>query len=261
MASASSSKTKEPTHRKTGTIEALVSVCLRGGRAFFLQKARRIMPAKAQIAANARPDTTATTPSTRENLIAVGLELMRKHGYGATGVQEILNAAGVPKGSFYHHFGSKEEFTAAVLERYVNLEGEHCQKVLGNLRRPPLRRLRRYFEDLIRTAGQSAPIQGCLIGSLSLEIAGTSRLLQACLRSNFARWQAVIASVLLEGIEKGDLPRSTRPEALAGFLLNSWEGALLRSQADRSDSPLKDFLHYTFEEILVDSRAVELPER
>jgi TetR/AcrR family transcriptional repressor of nem operon len=67
--------------------------------------------------------------------------------------------------------------------------------------------------------------------------------------------------VLLEAIEQGDLPRSTRPEALAGFLLNSWEGALLRSQADRSDSPLKDFLHYTFEEILVDRRAVELPER
>jgi TetR/AcrR family transcriptional repressor of nem operon len=119
------------------------------------------------------------------------------------------------------------------------------------MRQAPLRRLRRYFEDLIRTTGQSAPIQGCLIGSLSLEIAGTSRLLQACLSSNFAGWQAAIASVLLEAVEKGELPKSTKPEALAGFVLNSWEGALLRSQADRSDAPLKDFLHYTFEEILV----------
>lgn len=210
------------------------------------------MPTKAQIGANATPDTTAATSSTRDNLIAVGLDLMRKHGYGATGIQDILNAAGVPKGSFYHHFGSKEEFTAAVLERYVTLAGERCQKFLGNLRQAPLRRLRRYFEDLIRTAGQSAPIQGCLMGSLSLEIAGTSSLLQASLRSNFAHWQAVIASVLREAIENGELPKSTRPEALAGFLLNCWEGALLRSQADRSDSPLKDFLHYTFEEILVD---------
>jgi TetR/AcrR family transcriptional repressor of nem operon len=158
----------------------------------------------------------------------------------------------VPKGSFYHHFGSKEEFTAAVLERYVNLEAEHCQRVLGNLRQAPLRRLRRYFEDLIRTTGQSAPIQGCLIGSLSLEIAATSSLLQASLSSNFTRWQAVIASVLREAIERGELPKSTKPEALAGFLLNCWEGALLRSQADRSDSPLNDFLHYTFEEILLD---------
>jgi AcrR family transcriptional regulator len=44
---------------------------------------------------------------------------MRRHGYGATGLQEILHAAGVPKGSFYHHFHSKEEFTVALIERYV----------------------------------------------------------------------------------------------------------------------------------------------
>jgi TetR/AcrR family transcriptional repressor of nem operon len=253
MASERISKARRPAHLKIGTIEALASVHLRGGHAFFLQKASPIMPRKAQIAAKTTPDTKAATSSTRDHLIGVGLELMRKYGYGATGVQEILDAAGVPKGSFYHHFSSKEEFTAAVLDRYVTLEGEHCLEVLGNTRQAPLRRLRRYFEDLIRTAGQSAPTQGCLIGSLSLEIAGTSRLLQNCLSSNFTRWQAVIASVLQEAIEKGDLPKSTRPEALAGFVLNTWEGVLLRSQADRSDTPLKDFLHYMFEEFLVNN--------
>lgn len=210
------------------------------------------MPAKPQFADNPRPETTAATPSTRDKLIGVGLELMRKSGYGATGVQEILQAARVPKGSFYHHFDSKEEFTVAVLESYVTLEGEHCEKVLGDRRQVPLRRLRRYFEDLIRTAGQSAPIQGCLMGSLSLEVAGVSPRLQGCLSSSFTRWQAAVTAVLLEAVEKGDLPKSTRPEALSGFVLNSWEGALLRSQADESDAPLNDFLHYIFEELLVD---------
>jgi TetR/AcrR family transcriptional repressor of nem operon len=208
------------------------------------------MPTKAQIAAKPTPDTKATTPSTRDRLIEVGLELMRKYGYGATGLQEILQEADVPKGSFYHHFGSKEEFAAAVLERYAALEGEHAGKVLGNTRQAPLKRLQRYFEDLIRTAGQLAPIQGCLLGSLSLEVAGDSVLLQGCLTSNFSIWQAAIAAVLREAVEKGDLPKSTRPEALAGFVLNSWEGALLRSQADKSDAPLKDFLHFMFEELL-----------
>jgi TetR/AcrR family transcriptional regulator, transcriptional repressor for nem operon len=209
------------------------------------------MATKPQIAAKITLGTKIATPSTRDLLIDVGLELMRKYGYGATGVQEILDAAGVPKGSFYHHFRSKEEFTAAVLERYVTLEGEHCREVLENTRQAPLRRLRRYFEDLIRTAGQSAPIQGCLMGSLSLETAGASALLQDCLSSNFTVWQTLIVSVLQEAIEKGDLPKSTRSEALAGFVLNSWEGALLRSQADKSDTPLKDFLHYMFEDLLV----------
>jgi TetR/AcrR family transcriptional repressor of nem operon len=201
------------------------------------------------MAVKTGPETEAIL-TTRDHLVDVGVGLMRKHGYGATGVQEILNAADVPKGSFYHHFGSKEEFAVAVLDRYVSLEGKHCQEVLGNTRQAPLRRLRRYFEDLVRTAGQSAATQGCLMGSLSLEIAGASPLLQRCLSSNFTRWQAGIASVLREAVEKGDLPKSTRPDALAGFVLNSWEGALLRSQADRSDAPLKDFLHFVFDEIL-----------
>lgn len=210
------------------------------------------MPAKSSETA---PNSKAKPHSTRDHLIEVGLDLMRRHGYGATGLQEVLKAADVPKGSFYHHFDSKEEFAAAVLNRYVSIEERHCQQVLGNTRQAPLKRLRRYFEDLIQNAGQSAPIQGCLMGSLSLEVAGNSPLLQACISSSFAGWQTAIVSVLSEAIENGDLPKSTRPEALAGFMLNSWEGALLRSQADRSDAPLKDFLHFTFAELLLRQRS------
>jgi TetR/AcrR family transcriptional repressor of nem operon len=210
------------------------------------------MPTKTQTAVNvkATSNTKAVTPSSRDHLIEVGLELMRKHGYGATGLQEILEQAGVPKGSFYHHFGSKEEFAAVIIERYAAIAGEHATAALANKRQAPLKRLHRYFQELIHTAGQLAPIQGCLLGSLSLEVAGDSPLLQDRLRSNFAIWQAIVATVLREAVEKGDLPKSTKPEALAGFVLNSWEGALLRSQADKSDAPLKDFLHFMFEEFL-----------
>jgi TetR/AcrR family transcriptional repressor of nem operon len=210
------------------------------------------MPSRVEIVPSAIVDTNTASRSTRDHLIDVGLELMRKHGYGATGLQELLRAADVPKGSFYHHFESKEEFAAAVIERYLALEGRHCEEVFGNVRQAPLKRLRRYFEDLIRLAGQTAPIPGCLLGSLSLEVAHVSPLLQGHLNSSFKYWQAAVAAVLREALEKGDLPKSTKPEALAGFVLNSWEGALLRSQADKSDAPLKDFLHYVFEETLAE---------
>ncbi len=223
---------------------------LRGGQRVFLEKVSLTMPIKSEIAAKTIPGARTASPTTRDHLIAVGLDLMRRHGYGATGLQQILAAAEVPKGSFYHHFRSKEEFTVAVLERYIALEGEHCEQVLGNMRQAPLRRLRRYFEDLIRNAGQSAPVQGCLMGSLSLEVAGASPLLQSCLSSGFTHWQAAVTAVLLEAAEKGDLPKSAKPETLASFVLNSWEGALLRSQADKSDDPLWDFVHYVFEELL-----------
>ncbi|SEB49742.1 TetR/AcrR family transcriptional regulator [Terriglobus roseus] len=208
------------------------------------------MSSKEKAASKNSLDTKTASKSTRDHLIDAGLDLMRKHGYGATGLQEILNAAGVPKGSFYHHFRSKEEFTGAVVERYYTLAMEHAQKVLGNAHQAPLRRLRRYFEELIQVAGQSSPIRGCLLGSLSLEVAEASPLLQSCLTLSFTQWQAVVASVLREAMERGDLPKTTKPDSLAGFVLNSWEGSLLRSQADRSDAPLKDFLRFVFEALL-----------
>jgi TetR/AcrR family transcriptional repressor of nem operon len=188
--------------------------------------------------------------STRDHLIEVGLDLMRRRGYGATGLQEILQAAGVPKGSFYHHFGSKEEFAAAVIGLYGEQVGEHGGRVLGNARLAPLKRLRRYFEELIEMAGQSSPTPGCLVGSLSLEMAAVSTLLQAKLSAGFQGWQSAVAGVLREAVQRGDLPASTKLEPLAGFILNSWEGALLRSQAEKSDLPLKEFLHFVFDNLL-----------
>jgi TetR/AcrR family transcriptional repressor of nem operon len=220
------------------------------GATFFYQKEWSTMTSKEKVASKIPLDTKTTSTSTRDHLIEVGLELMRKHGYGATGLQEILHAAGVPKGSFYHHFGSKEKFTVAVIERYFTLAAKHVQTVLGNMREAPLKRLRRYFEELIQIAGQAAPIPGCLLGSLSLEVAEASPLLQSCLSFSFAEWQAAVASVLREATEKGELPKSTKPDSLAGFVLNSWEGALLRSQADKNDAPLRDFLRFVFEDLL-----------
>ena len=83
--------------------------------------------------------------STRDHLIDVGLDLMHRHGFNATGLTEILQAADVPKGSFYHFFGSKEEFAAAALERYAAQKAEHSAAVLGDATTSPLKRLKRYF--------------------------------------------------------------------------------------------------------------------
>ena len=84
------------------------------------------------------------TKSTREHLIDVGVGLMHRNGYNATGLTEILNAADVPKGSFYHHFSSKEDFAAAVLERYAMRVGALTVALVNDTTIPPLKRLRRY---------------------------------------------------------------------------------------------------------------------
>jgi TetR/AcrR family transcriptional regulator, transcriptional repressor for nem operon len=188
--------------------------------------------------------------STRDHLIDVGVALMHRHGYNATGLSEILSDAQVPKGSFYHHFGSKEEFAVAVLGRYATRESEHCEAVLGDTKLPPLKRLRRYFADLIRTNGPKGEISGCLLGRFSLEAADQSDLLRKHLSNLFDYWQKSVATVIQLAIDSHELPANTNAEALAGFVLNSWQGALVRSEADQSDDALKAFMHYTFDGLL-----------
>jgi TetR/AcrR family transcriptional repressor of nem operon len=185
--------------------------------------------------------------TTREHLIDVGVGLMHRDGYNATGLTDILHAADVPKGSFYHHFSSKEDFAAAALAQYVAREGEHAASVLNDSRTLPLKRLKRYFTDLAKTYGQTGEIPGCMMGRFSLEMAVESSQLRKLISASFAGWQHKIAAVVQEAVEQKELPGDTEQEPLAGFLLNSWEGALLRSQAEKSDAPLETFLRYALD--------------
>jgi TetR/AcrR family transcriptional repressor of nem operon len=196
------------------------------------------------------------TKSTRDHLIDVGLGLMHRDGYNATGLADILKAADVPKGSFYHHFGSKEDFAVAALERYGMRAREHAAAVLNDITTPPVQRLRHYFSDLLKIYGQKGAIPGCMMGRFSLEIAEESPQLRKRISASFDHWQQTIATVIRQAVEQKELPAGTDPESLAGFLLNSWEGALLRSQAEKSNAPLDTFMRYVFDWVLTkESRA------
>jgi TetR/AcrR family transcriptional repressor of nem operon len=191
-----------------------------------------------------------TTKSTRDHLIDVGLELMHRRGYNATGVAEILKEANVPKGSFYHHFESKEDFAAAALEKYVARERKHAARVLGDLTLSPLKRLKRYFADLVKTYGQSGSVRGCMLGRFSLDMASESAQLRKRVSASFEGWQQTIATAIGQAVAQKELPPGLDPASVAAFLLNSWQGALVRSQAEESDAALKTFMHFAFEVLL-----------
>ncbi len=191
-----------------------------------------------------------STSTTRDFLLEVGLRQLRSTGYTATGVKEVLNLAQVLKGSFYHYFPSKEAFVAELFERYALQEGERAKRILGDTTVSPLRRLRHYFEELFSVAGQRGEITGCLVGAMSLEVADHNPKLQAKLQSMYTVWQAGIADVLRQAIRQGELKKSTKAEPLAEFLLNSYEGALVRMKGEKSDRPLDNFLHFPFDVLL-----------
>jgi TetR/AcrR family transcriptional regulator, transcriptional repressor for nem operon len=189
---------------------------------------------------------------TREHLIDVGLELIRAAGYTATGINQILQSADVPKGSFYHHFSSKDEFVMEVIRRYAAGEQERAERLLGDTSVSPLKRLRRYFRDLIATYGrQGGPmISGCLLGNLSLEVAGQNDEIRSLLKQAFDGWQNALARTVREAIEKKELPRTARADDLAALLVNGWEGAQVRAKSEQNDKPLTLFLDYAFDVLL-----------
>jgi TetR/AcrR family transcriptional repressor of nem operon len=189
--------------------------------------------------------------TTKENLIEAGLGLIHATGYTATGINQVLEAAKVPKGSFYHHFSTKDEFVMEVVRRYATVEQERWERLLDDSNLSPLKRLRRYFKDLIATYGRrGGPIAGCLLGNLSLEVAGQNAEIRSLLGQAFDAWQNAIARTIREAIEKQELPKTTKADDIAALLVNSWEGAQVRAKTQQSDKPLELFYDNAFNVLL-----------
>jgi TetR/AcrR family transcriptional repressor of nem operon len=177
---------------------------------------------------------------------------MQKTSYYSTGLNEVLALAGVSKGSFYHYFRSKEDFGSAVLQRYLELEVARATTLLGESKTAPMTRLRRYFEELINVYGpEGARNGGCLLGNLSQEMANHSDLIRQTLREGFRIWELAIDAVLQEAIVRGELSSKAKTMEMASFILNSYEGALLRAKAERSEAPLRLFLQMIFGSFLI----------
>ena len=107
----------------------------------------------------------------KERLLQAGLDLFSSHGFNVTGVKDIVDAAGIPKGSFYAHFESKDALGCAVVDRYWD-QGSRSLATLATGCRPPTERLKAHFCELSRSVASSQFLVGCLLGRFSAEIVG-----------------------------------------------------------------------------------------
>jgi TetR/AcrR family transcriptional repressor of nem operon len=189
-------------------------------------------------------------PDTRSNLVQAGMRTIHAQGYAATGIQSIVEAADTPKGSFYNHFPSKEAFGAEVIDAYFDRGQEILRAFLGNADVAPLVRLEAYFDDRIKALRQSRYARGCLLGNFSAEVADHSALIRAHLAKQFATWSGHFESCIAEAQQQGAVGDQFPATLLARFVLNSWEGALLRMRAEKSDAALVEFKKVVFGKLL-----------
>ena len=182
---------------------------------------------------------------TKQRLLDAGLSMLLERGYHGLGIQPLLERAQAPKGSFYHHFEDKEDFALQVIDEYMRQVHGGLDACLAETDRPPLDRIRHFFE-MTRQSYESEGYLGCLLGGLGQELSGTSPTFRLKIDECFNYIAARITQCLDEAKAQGDLAAGCDTRAMASILVDCWEGAALRSRLQGSAIPLTSMLDFYF---------------
>jgi TetR/AcrR family transcriptional repressor of nem operon len=181
-------------------------------------------------------------------IVDAGLRVFLRGGFNASSVQDITEEAGVPKGSFYNHFDSKEALGAEIVDLYA--EGGERRADLKDLSLPPLERLRRHFVGLSRMFEEADFAKGCLLGNFSAELSESSPAIRERLSALFVRWTREMEDAIAQAQQQGEVPTDTSATDLASFLLDAYEGAILRARVEQSPAAFDRFMTLAFDKIL-----------
>ena len=192
------------------------------------------------------PKVDGSRLATRERLVRAGIEILTEQGFASTGIDAVLKRVGVPKGSFYHYFASKEAFGHAVIEGYAAYFARKLDRWLLDETRAPLGRLRDFVADGKAGLRRFGFRRGCLIGNLGQELGGTHDSLRVPLEAVFRDWQGRVARCLDDAVAAGELPPETDTARLAEIFWIGWEGAILRAKLVRDTTPVDLFAEHFF---------------
>src|SRR5215203_723285 len=156
--------------------------------------------------------------STRDKILEVGARAIADKSFNSCGLTEILRAACVPKGSFYHYFGSKEDFGVALIEKASAEYVELLQPIVSDRKRTPLQRLRTVFELSREECLANGAARQCLIPRLALETSQLSAPVHAAVKCAYDQWSALLARVIREAQAAGEIGPSHDPQRLANVL-------------------------------------------
>jgi TetR/AcrR family transcriptional regulator, transcriptional repressor for nem operon len=183
---------------------------------------------------------------TKQHLLEQGMAMLLRQGYHDLGITAVLEATGIAKGSFYHHFESKEDFALQVIDLYMSEVHAGLDACLGDPDIPPVQRVRRFFE-LSAEKYRSEGYLGCLLGGLGQELSGVSEIFRRKVEWCFSEIARRVAGCLDEAVKRGELSVGTNTAEMAELLVNCWEGAALRTRLRRDPAPLRQMLDFYFQ--------------
>ncbi|WP_191971761.1 TetR/AcrR family transcriptional regulator [Streptomyces luteolifulvus] len=193
-------------------------------------------------------------PLVRERLLDAGLTLFHARGINAVGIKEITDTAGVPKGSFYSYYDSKNAFVAAVIDHcWSGVIGDHGL-LLTDTSTPAVSRLLAFFEALAQEHAERGFELGCLLGNLALELTDDNGEARHRLADVMDQWSALIGACLEQARSEVDVTETTTTTELASMIIECWEGAVMRGRVDRSRVPFDRFLTVSLPRLLDTAR-------
>ncbi|MFN7390499.1 MAG: TetR/AcrR family transcriptional regulator [Brevundimonas sp.] len=188
---------------------------------------------------------------TREAILRAAHDVFAAQSYHAAGIAAIADRAGVPKGSFYYAFPSKDALVVALIDHIVAHDGKLIDALLEAHAENPLDGVRAIFEGVRHRAARDGLSKACLIAKLTLEIGHVSDEARAALKRAYATWGGQIAAA----IGAADNAAPCDALRLAMVLLNSWQGALARAALEDSIEPLDDFIACALDTLLTKGAA------
>ncbi|MFQ1701113.1 TetR/AcrR family transcriptional regulator [Loktanella agnita] len=185
---------------------------------------------------------------TRQRIIAAGRALFLRHGFSGVGLSRILAESGVPKGSFYYYFSSKEAFGAALLEDYVTGYLARIDALIAGAD-PAGDKLTRFWEAWLAKSGDAGIASECLVVKLGAEVADLSDPMRVILDQGITALVGRIADLLRDGARDGSVRPFDDPEMTARMLYAKWLGAAVLAKLAHSDAPLRMALAETLTQI------------
>jgi len=174
----------------------------------------------------------------KDKILDCGVQLLMEKGYHSSGLNEILGAAKIPKGSFYYYFDSKEKFAVEVIQHYIEPFIARLAAELSDPQKDGLQALKNYYTGLIKELECTDLKGGCLLGNLIGEIGDTSEACRKALLDAVLRYSRLQQEALLRGQRQGSVRTDRSAQSMADLLSNSWQGALLRMKVEQSTEPL-----------------------
>jgi TetR/AcrR family transcriptional regulator, transcriptional repressor for nem operon len=187
---------------------------------------------------------------TREKILAAGADIILQKGFNHTGIQEILNASDVPKGSFYFYFNSKEDFGLELIDYYQKRIAAGIEKYGRDKPDDPVSKLRQIFEWAFEVLRENGFKGGCPIGNLSLEMADINENFRVKLQESIIRIKKRICELIDEAKQWNQIDGFLDSQMLSDFIFSSWEGTLLLMKVSKSRAPEESFLNVIFHTVL-----------